>query len=229
MNRIIKRNNITIYNYKNLTISNNSLFKKILKYNNSNNTIYISGGTSLNLLLKKIKKKKIKLLPNFFLTDERVSRSFKETNIYNIKKLLFKKFIKFDYLSIKNISACINYSNKKLPRANLIIFGVGNDGHIASIFKNENSKNNFFIKKKKNENYKRISISKNFIHKSDEIFFFINKKEKNIFIKSLLTKNKKKLMVPFVEICRKYKKKISIFTYKFSNLKRTKFSYINLL
>jgi len=156
MNRIIKRNNITIYNYKNLTISNNSLFKKILKYNNSNNTIYISGGTSLNLLLKKIKKKKIKLLPNFFLTDERVSRSFKETNIYNIKKLLFKKFIKFNYMIIKNISACINYSNKKLPRANLIIFGVGNDGHIASIFKNENSKNNFFITKKKNENYKRI-------------------------------------------------------------------------
>ena len=214
MNRIIKRNNITIYNYKNLTISNNSLFKNILKYNNLNNTIYISGGTSLNLLLKKIKKKKIKLLPNFFLTDERVSSSFKETNIYNIKKLLFKKFIKFDYLSIKNIISCINYCNKKLPIANLIVFGIGNDGHIASIFKGNYSKKKFFISKKNNESFKRISISEKFILRADEIIFFINNKKKNIYIKLLLSQNNNVSKVPFLKICKKFKRKIRIFTYQ---------------
>lgn len=216
MTEIIKKKNLTIFNSKNIYLSNNLIFKNLKKKILLKNNIYISGGKSLNLFLNKINKEK-KIIAPFFLTDERLSNFKKKKNIFNIEKRVKIKIIQFDYSSYKNLNNLKKYCNKNLPNPNIAIIGIGEDGHVASIFDNKNYKENFFLCKKKGENFYRISVSEKMLLKSNEINIFINKKSKNIFLRKLFDINiNSASSIPILRIYRKFKGKINIYTHNFT-------------
>ncbi len=95
------------------------------------------------------------------------------------KKSLLKK-LKKDYDNM-NISI------------DLAFLGVGNDGHIASIFAKKNKKypeNNLFsISKKKGENFYRVSFKFSYLINLKKIVFVVFGKEKKHLIKNLSSLN----------------------------------------
>lgn len=216
MTKIIKKKNLTIFNSKNVYLSNNLIFKNLKKKILLKNNIYISGGKSLNLFLNKINKEK-KIIAPFFLTDERLSKFKKKKNIFNIEKRVKIKIIQFDYSSYKNLNNLKKYCNKNLPNPTIAIIGIGEDGHVASIFDNKKYKENFFICKKRGEKFSRISVSEKMLLKSDQINIFLNKKSKNIFFCKLLENNTDSMRsIPIIRMCQKFKRKINIYTHNFT-------------
>lgn len=214
MKSIIKKKNLMIFNSKNIHLSNNLIFNNLKEKFLLKKNIYISGGKSLNLLLNKINQEK-KIIAPFFLTDERLSKKKEKKNIFNIEKRVKKKIIQFDYSSYKKLNNLKKYCNKNLPNPNIALLGIGEDGHVASIFENKKYKDNFFLYKKKDESFYRISISEKMLLKSDQINIFLNKKSKNIFISELLKKNNTDRVqsIPIIRICQKFKRKINIYTH----------------
>jgi 6-phosphogluconolactonase/glucosamine-6-phosphate isomerase/deaminase len=215
MTTIIKKKNLTIFNSKNIYLSNNLMFRELKKKILSKNNIYLSGGKSLDLLLNKINKEK-KILASFFLTDERLSNKREKKNIFNIKKRVKMKIIKFDYSLYENLNKLKLYCNKNLPNPDIAFIGIGEDGHVASIFNYKKCKENFFLYKKRSENFYRISISEKMLLKSNQINIFINKKRKNFFFSQLVNSNINGISsIPIVRICKKFKGKINIYTHNF--------------
>ena len=216
MTEIIKKKNFTIFNSKNIYLSNNLIFKNLKKKFLQKKKIYISGGKSLNLFLNKINKEK-KIVASFFLTDERLSKLKNKKNILNIEKRVKIKIIKFDYSSYKNLNNLKNYCNKNLPNPDIAIIGIGEDGHVASIFDNKKYKENFFLCKKNGEKFSRISVSEKMLLKSYQINIFLNKKSKNIFFCKLLENNTDSMRsIPIIRMCKKFKRKINIYTHNFT-------------
>ena len=216
MTTIIKKKNLTIFNSKNIYFANNLMFANLKKKILSRNNIYISGGKSLNLLLKKINKEK-KIVASFFLTDEKLSNKKEKKNIFNIEKRVKMKIIKFDYSSYKNLNNLKLYCNKNLPNPDFAFIGIGEDGHVASIFNYKNCKEIFFLCKKKEENFRRISISEKMLLRSNQINIFLNKNNKNIFFSRLFKNNTYSMdSIPIIRICKKFKRKINIYTYNFA-------------
>ena len=216
MTLIIKKKNLKIFNSKNIYLSNNLILKELKKKILLNKNIYISGGKSLNLLLNKIDKEK-KIIASFFLTDERLSSKIQKKNISNVKKRVKNKIIKFDYSTYKNFNKLKLYCNKNLPKPDYVFMGIGKDGHVASIFNYKKCKKNFFLCKKKGENFYRISVSEKMLLKSNEINIFINKKSKNIFLRKLFDINiNSASSIPILRIYRKFKGKINIYTHNFT-------------
>ena len=80
------------------------------------------------------------------------------------------------------------FKNKKIS-FDLILLGMGNDGHIASIFP---EKINFKVKKITGfvirKDFKRITLNLNTINKSKKIFLWLNNKKKSIIYKKLILK-----------------------------------------
>jgi len=211
---INKYKHIGIINKKNKFLLN-KYFINYIKKINKHRIVYISGGNSLNFFLKNTKKIYSKAYPEFYLTDERLCKKKEKTNFYNIKKRTQSlNFLSFNYLEMIDNKKLENFCCRYLPNPHLIIFCIGEDGHIASIFEKKMSKKKFFITQKKKENFKRISITFSMILKSKEIIFYINKHTKNKFLKKLVNGDVLGKYVPFFDICKKYKKKITIFTYK---------------
>jgi 6-phosphogluconolactonase/glucosamine-6-phosphate isomerase/deaminase len=190
----------------------------LVKIKQSNNqSLIISGGTSPIYIYKAINKnldlKKFK----FYLSDERLSfYDYTKTNLYNLSKI-FKENLMTNNLSKvfneknQNVNDYYNsfikdFENNDIKHAFL---GIGEDGHIASLFAKENieeitKKKKFVLVKKYNEIFNRVSVSKKFLIDLDKICFFISnnklqiieKIKKNNFsispnIDYLLQKNKK--------------------------------------
>ena len=82
----------------------------------------------------------------------------------------------------------------------LILLGVGNDGHIASLFKNNiNKKTNnkvSFIKKK---DFSRITLTLKCLNNSKSIFLWAPGKRKSNIVKKMLSDKKFKYPVSFLK------------------------------
>ena len=177
----------------------------------------ITGGSSPIKLYKQLAKNK--LIPwkkiDFFISDERfVKENSRYSNINMCKKFLLNKIklskiqiykISTNHKSISNI-AC-NYEKKikkyflnKKVIFDLILLGIGNDGHIASLFKNNiNKKTNnnvSFIKKK---DFSRITLTLKCLNNSKSIFLWAPGKRKSNIVKKMLSDKKFKYPVSFLK------------------------------
>ena len=127
--------------------------------------VIVPGGNSLKSMTKSLIKsyqynKKIK----FILSDERLvsDKSLHNSQIY---RKYFRKSLMENRIHVFNISALRKSSNiySKLmtdKSKSIAILGVGDDGHIAGIFKNQEycSKKFIFFKNKDQNGVMRISI-----------------------------------------------------------------------
>ena len=195
-------------NFKNQEKLIEFLTKKLSRHKNRANII-VSGGNSLKKLYKKLR---LLQTSNFYLSDERLVNS-------NSKLSNFKKLSKFldDKLLWPTKKLLSNKPNKILKRSNseinlnpkksIAVISVGEDGHICSIFnnyKNSLMKKKFYLVKKKNEKFYRITLSLDFIRNCNYIFVvLIGKKKIDITNKIFNTKldmpirylNKKKFII----------------------------------
>ena len=192
------------------------LFKyKLRDYKKRRFSFVLTGGDSPIKLYKylardkKINWRKI----DFFIGDERfVKESSKNSNIGMCKKYLLNK-IKISKNQIYNIStqkltisqSVVEYENKiknyfsnKKVKFDLVVLGIGNDGHIASLFKNNiKKKNNKNVKFVKRKDFFRISLTLKCINKSKNIFLWAPG-EKNSIVKKILTDKKLKYPASFL-------------------------------
>ena len=94
------------------------------------------------------------------------------------------------------------FKNKKI-KFDICLLGMGNDGHVASIFPNTNIlKKRFIVSSVDRRDYKRITIGLKIINNSKRIFLWLSNKSKTSIFKKLQLKgreipvnnlNKKKL------------------------------------
>ena len=200
------------------------LSKKLNLRKNLN--ILISGGKSLKKFFSFIISKNINMSNvNFILSDERiVSEKSAYSNTANIKYDFINKFQKekrpnFIFPSIKNI----NISNRKICREfrdklnflpTLAFIGVGEDGHLASIFnsdiKIQYSETPFLICKKKNEKFRRISIDMDYLINIPKIVLIILDKKKYKILNDILNYKTIDSKAPIFQLLTKSRKDIFI-------------------
>jgi len=166
------------------------LIEDINSFKKNKICIALSGGNStkifylkLRKILKNIKNKNI----NFFLLDERVSTKYR--NSTQIKKLLGNQ--NYSFLKKGNSTTLLkNYNQefkKNCNQFDIVIAGVGEDGHIASLFPNSDSLNNkekgyLIIKNSPKLPLLRISTSPKLITNAKISYvFFIGKLKQNAF------------------------------------------------
>ena len=176
----------------------------------------LTGGNSPIKLYKQLSKnkninwKKI----DFFIGDERyVNENSKNSNLKMCKKYLLNK-IKISKNQIYKISTenkslketTIDYEKKikkyflnKRVVFDLILLGIGNDGHIASLFKKNinqrSNKNVSFVKKK---DFLRITLTLKCLNNSRSIFLWAPGKFKSNIVKKILLDNEFKYPVSFL-------------------------------
>ncbi len=194
------------------------LFKaKIKKKKGNRFSFVLTGGKSpINLYKELAKDKNINWKKiDFFIGDERfVKENSKNSNINMCKKYLINK-IKVSNAQIYKIS--INedsiikssllyekqikkyFLNKKIC-FDLVLLGIGNDGHIASLF-NDNiniktNKNVIFVKK---EDFLRISLTLKCLNNSKSLFIWAPGKIKSNIIDKILKDKKFKYPVSFLK------------------------------
>tara|TARA_B110000014_G_C20080154_1_gene564318 strand:+ start:736 stop:1422 length:687 start_codon:yes stop_codon:yes gene_type:complete len=200
--KIIRESNEKLLISKFIEIFKVKLKKKIEK--SKRFTLVLAGGKSPIQLYKALsKEKKIEWqYVDFFIGDERyINENSKHSNIKlckryflnNIKissKQIFK--IKTNSESIKkdaeNYEKKIrNYFYNKKVIFDIILLGVGKDGHIASLFKNNINKK---IKKNvdyvKKSDFSRITLTIRCINNSKIIFLWVPGKNKSEIIKKLI-------------------------------------------
>ena len=200
--------NINIYKTK------EELSDKLSDYiieNYINSSIAISGGTSPKILFKTLSKKlskNINLETKFFWVDERcVSPDSEESNYKMTKENLFKNNI-FKPENIFRIKGENNPENelidynkilkKKLklenniPKFDLIILGLGDDGHTASLFPHEflkfRNKEECIIATHPTSGQKRISLSEKIINNANEVIFYVPGSGKKYVVDEIINK-----------------------------------------
>ncbi len=182
------------------------LLRKKLKISKRFSFVLTGGKSPINLYKKLAKAKELEWSKvDFFIGDERyVKESSKNSNIKLCKKYFLNKIriskkqifkvptssnsLKIDSFKYeKNIR---NYFFKKKISFDLILLGLGKDGHIASLFKkNINKKNKKMVDFVKKKDFFRIKLTIKCINKSRYIYVWAPGKEKSIIIKKILSDN----------------------------------------
>ena len=182
----------------------------------------LTGGSSPKNLYKEFSKMSFDWSSvDFFWGDERfVSNKSKYSN-FRLAKNLFLKKINIDNKHIfpiktnfKNVNQATNTYQKSLKSyfklkknsLDLILLGMGDDGHVASIFQeNLNNDENKIVKSVIRKDFQRVSISLKTINTAKNIYLWLNNKKK--------THNYKKFMKSRETVPVKYlsKKKTKVF------------------
>ena len=228
----ILTDNSSLLIFKNKTGISSFILKMLSKElkGKSNTNLLISGGTSLNVLLSLINSK-INVLNklNIFLTDERIVEV--NSNLANQKKIL-KLFFKKKKINKPNFLSLISEINKlsgydqtmnlsklypKPKNIPLSIFGVGSDGHVASLhvsIKLLYKDKNFIICKKKDENFDRISLTYDYLCRLPFLILIIEDTKKVKILKKIISLNRKSNL-PIIKLMRAHQGKIFILTTKY--------------
>ena len=144
---------------------------------------------------------------NIFIVDERyVNTNHEDSNYYQLNKHLLNKikipndnihYIKYldniqksiiDYK--QQIKETFNLKQGETPKFDLIHLGIGEDGHTASLFNNQNTNNKQLIIKTQNEDYKRITFNYNILNSAENILFLAAGQRKQAVIKEILKNDK---------------------------------------
>ena len=192
------------------------LREKIRKKRGNRFSFVLTGGDSPIKLYKKLaKEKKINWKKvDFFIGDERyVKENSKNSNIKMCKKYFLSK-IKISNNQIFKISTneslkknTIDYEkkikkyffNKKIS-FDLALLGLGDDGHIASLFnENINIKNNKNVNFIKRKDFSRITLTLKCLNNSKSIFLWAPNKKKLNIVKKILLDNKFKYPVSYLK------------------------------
>ena len=124
---------------------------------------------------------KIKITNNQIYKISTINKSIME-NASNYEKKIKKYFL-----------------NKKVV-FDLVLLGIGNDGHIASLFKKDinkkNNKNVIFVKRK---DFYRITLTLECLNNSKSIFLWAPGKSKSNIIKKIILDNKFKYPASFLK------------------------------
>ena len=226
-----------------LFISNKYLYDQLvndficqLKKNKKHTSVGISGGSTFKTFYKFLIKKKIDLKNlNITLTDERcVPRKNFQSNTGNITRELIDKLasrpaineIYNNNLSIKKNLSNLKDSKNKLFPFDILLLGMGDDGHIASIFSDinkiklkkimnpENKDISSYIKTKKSI-VPRITLNISVLLNSTKIFLILPKKKKlEVFKRSLIEKDEFKYPIYSIFKYLNDKTKITIYSKK---------------
>ena len=95
----------------------------------------------------------------------------------------------------------------KKIKFDVILLGMGNDGHIASIFQNDlNLKSNKITRPVLREDFKRVTLNIKIINNAKNIYLWLNSKKKFDIYKKLILRKKNRTPVSFLN-----KKKLFVF------------------
>ena len=204
--RIIKKKNEKSLIREFLQIFKREIDKK--KKSKSRLSFVLTGGSSPVNLYKKLAKSNIDWSNiDLFWGDERFvsnkskNSNFKLANDLFIKKVKIKKQNLF-YINTKRKDinqSSVEYQNKiknyfknKKIKFDICLLGMGNDGHVVSIFPNTNIlKKKSIVSPVNRGDFKRITIGLKVINNSKKIFLWLSKKSKTSIFKKLRLKGKK--------------------------------------
>lgn len=159
---------------------------KILKFNNRNKNIIITGGRYASRIYRKKSFKSIFKNKLLYLSDERLETIKKNTNSFNLNKIINRKLYLPNELKLKNYK---NFS--------FALLSLGEDGHFASIFPGckkakSNFNKNYYVTQKKFSNFKRLTFSLKFFINCEKIYMLVNGKSKGRFFDNFIKNYKKK-------------------------------------
>jgi 6-phosphogluconolactonase len=200
--KIIRKNNENLLIDKFIEKFKAKINKK-LKYSKRFSFVLTGGVSPIKLYKNLAKIKKINWENiDFFIGDERyVNERSKSSNINLCKKYFLNKIniskkqifniptnsgsIKKDTENYEKIIKKYLFNKKK--SFDLILLGIGEDGHIASLFKKNINKNNKkyvdFVRKK---NFSRITLTIKCINQCNSIFLWAPGKKKSLIVKKIL-------------------------------------------
>ncbi|NLH39369.1 MAG: hypothetical protein GX445_04825 [Elusimicrobia bacterium] len=133
----------------------------------------------------------------FFISDERVTDDISELNYVSISERLFKnkKSYNFKRILVEKEDALSLYNSEvkefleKYKRFDISFLGVGYDGHIASLFRNEYDSTDYVIRTNA-INYKtrnRITLNYSALNSSRFTVFIVSGKEKENTLRAVFT------------------------------------------
>ena len=205
MRNIKKRNEKSLINDF-IEIFKREIIKK--KKKRKRLSFVLTGGPSPVKLYKKLADANIDWANvDLFWGDERfVSKNSKYSNYKLVYESLIKKInisnknlfsfktknIKIEKSALKYETDIKKYFKRKKIKFDIFLLGMGNDGHIVSIFPNSDElKQKFVVKPVFRKDFKRLTLSLNIINSSNKIFLWLNSKSKSLLFNKLINKGKK--------------------------------------
>jgi len=201
MNKIIKDENIEHLNLRAVDL----FFCKIRELSKNHSEIYIdfSGGNSvqefydiMSFLTHFVEKEVWKKIKFCFADERLVQLNSKDSNYKDVKEKLFSHLLEKKIIEEKqiipincNAKSVLDDYNKKIPRVDIAILGVGPDGHTCSLFPNHPSIRNeeekyILVENSPKPPSRRISMSKKMLENVNTSFiFFIGESKADAFRK----------------------------------------------
>jgi 6-phosphogluconolactonase len=183
-------------------------------------TIALSGGTTPEILFKILGEKYAVTVPwnnvHFFWVDERCVPPENNESNYGMTQRVFLSRIEIPLINIHRIKGEADPENEAvryaeeisgftrtregLPLFDLILLGLGEDGHTASIFPGHlefmNSGKICIVAKHPVTEQKRLSLTGKVINNADNVVFLVTGKKKENVVENLFKKNPYSLNYP---------------------------------